>query len=121
MTGVLNPIGVPSTALPTVEDVVSGEADASPTVGGSYFLCIAPEVFGSVGAVKHRSDAYVSAIEATPPRPGHSVRVPGAGGYDQIVDSSEMVDVLENHWRPFFENIAGSAANSLRISASFNP
>ena len=35
------------------------------------------------------------------------MRVPGAGGYDQIAGSSEVVDVLENHWRPFFENIAG--------------
>lgn len=108
MTAVLNPIGVPSTALPSVEDVVSGEADNSTTVGGSYYLCIAPEVFfGSTANVKSRSDEYVKAIETTPSRPGHDVRVPGAGGYDRIADASVVVDVLENHWTPFFENIAG--------------
>ncbi len=110
MTAVLNPIGIPSTALPTVDDVVSGKADARPTVGGSYFLCIAPGVFGATGDVKQRSDAYVSSIEATPPRPGHDVRVPGSGGYDQISGSAaklSTVDVLAHHWAPFFENIAG--------------
>ena len=107
MTAVLNPLGVPSTALPTVDDVVSGNAEASPTVGGSYYLCINPSVFGQTTDVKARSDDYVSSIKQTPPRPGHSVRVPGATGYASVREESREVDVLENHRAPFFENIAG--------------
>ena len=106
MTAIINPLGVPSTAMPSVEDVVAGDG-AAPTVGGSYYLCIDPSVFGSVDAVKSRSDAYVSAIEKCPARPGHSVRVPGAKGYEFIRKSDETVDVLTNHWDPFFETIAG--------------
>ena len=107
MTSVLNPLGVPSTALPTVDDVVSGNAVASPTVGGSYYLCIDPSTFGPTSAVKSRSDGYVASIKQTPPRPGHSVRVPGAGGFTSVREGVREVDVLENHWVPFFENIAG--------------
>lgn len=107
MTAVLNPLGVPSTALPTVDDVLSGKAEASPTVGGSYYLCINPSTFGPSADVKSRSDAYVSSIKQTPARPGHSVRVPGATGYASIQSNAVEVEVLENHWAPFFENIAG--------------
>ena len=107
MTAVLNPLGVPSTALPSVDDVVSGEAESQPTVGGSYYLCIDPSVFGSLADVKSRSDGYVRNVKATPPRPGHSVRVPGSMGYEAIQNKAPEVDVLESHWSPFFDNIAG--------------
>ena len=117
MTALLNPLGVPVTALPSVEAVVSGEAVAQPTVGGSYYLCINPAVFGAVQDVKDKSDSYVSAITSTPPRPGHSVRVPGATGYEALVNNHQRVAVLEHHWAPFFENIApqyGLNENTLR-------
>lgn len=108
MTAIINPVGVPSTALPTVDEVV-GESttNTSPTVGGSYYLCINPAKFGSIDAVKARSDAYISAIEKCPPRPGHSVRVPGSRGYQFLQENAETVDVLTNHWDPFFVTIAG--------------
>ena len=106
MSAVLNPLGIPSTALPTVDDVVSGQAEATPTVGGSYYLCIDPSVFGPVGDVKARADEYVRTIKETPARPGHSVRVPGSGGYSAIQNKVSEVEVLESHWAPFFENIA---------------
>jgi len=108
MTSIINPIGVPSTALPSVEDVVAKDSgNTRPTVGGSYYLCIDPSKFGPIEAVKARSDAYVSAIEKCPPRPGHTVRVPGSTGYRTIRQNAETVDVLTNHWDPFFVNIAG--------------
>jgi LDH2 family malate/lactate/ureidoglycolate dehydrogenase len=106
MTAIINPLGVPSTELPTVEQVTSKESN-SPTVGGSYYLCIDPAKFGSIDAVKARSDAYVSAIEECPPRPGHSVRVPGSKGYQFLQADKQEVEVLKNHWDPFFTNIAG--------------
>jgi len=108
MTAIINPIGIPSTALPSVEEVVAVDStNKTPTVGGSYYLCIDPSKFGPIAEVKARSDAYVSAIEECPPRPGHSVRVPGSKGYAFLKDGAETVDVLLNHWDPFFVNIAG--------------
>ena len=108
MAAIINPIGVPSTALPTIEEVVGEDSsNTSTTVGGSYYLCINPAKFGSIDAVKQRSDDYVSAIENCPPRPGHTVRVPGAKGYEFIKQDAETVEVLTNHWEPFFVNIAG--------------
>jgi len=108
MTAIINPIGIPSTALPSVEEVVAVDStNKTPTVGGSYYLCIDPSKFGSIADVKARSDAYVSAIEDCPPRPGHSVRVPGSKGYAFLKEGAETVGVLSNHWDPFFVNIAG--------------
>jgi L-2-hydroxycarboxylate dehydrogenase (NAD+) len=107
MTAIINPIGIPSTDLPTIDDVISDDKNSSATVGGSYYLCISPAVFGSIDAVKARSDSYVAAIEDCPPRPGHSVRVPGSAGYKFLQENAQMVDVLTNHWDPFFVNIAG--------------
>ena len=108
MTAIINPLGVPSTALPTVDEVVGeGTTNSSPTVGGSYYLCINPAKFGSIEDVKARSDAYITAIENCPPRPGHSVRVPGSKGYQFLQENAETVEVLTNHWDPFFVTIAG--------------
>jgi L-2-hydroxycarboxylate dehydrogenase (NAD+) len=108
MTAIINPLGVPSTSLPTVEEVVEKDSDnTKPTVGGSYYLCINPAVFGPIDAVKSRSDAYVSAIENCPPRPGFNVRVPGSKAYESLQKDEQIVEVLSNHWDPFFVNIAG--------------
>lgn len=108
MTSVINPIGVPSTSLPTIEEIVKPDSTVkATTVGGSYYLCINPAKFGSIEKVKERSDSYISAIEACPPRPGHSVRVPGSKGYQYIQSKTEIIDILVNHWDPFFVNIAG--------------
>jgi len=108
MTAIINPIGVPSTALPSIEEIVKeGSTNKTPTVGGSFYLCINPAKFGSIDSVKARSDDYISAIETCPPRPGHSVRVPGSKGYKFLQEDAETVEVLSNHWEPFFVNIAG--------------
>jgi len=40
MTAIINPIGIPSTDLPTIDDVISDDKNSSATVGGSYYLCI---------------------------------------------------------------------------------
>ena len=121
MTAIINPIGIPSTALPTVEEVVAADSvNKTPTVGGSYYLCIDPSKFGPIANVKARSDAYVSAIEDCPPRPGHSVRVPGSKGYEFLKEGAETVDVLSNHWDPFFVNIASKyGLDEGRLRAEF--
>jgi L-2-hydroxycarboxylate dehydrogenase (NAD+) len=108
LTALVNPLGIPSTELPTVADYVTGTEKASiPTVGGSVYVCINPATFGPIADMKARSDAYVEAIEKTPARPGHSVRVPGSKGYGFLQQDGDEVEVLNNHWKPFFVNIAG--------------
>jgi LDH2 family malate/lactate/ureidoglycolate dehydrogenase len=121
MTAIINPLGVPSTALPSVEDVVVADtSNTTPTVGGSYYLCIDPSKFGPIDAVKARSDAYVAAIEECPPRPGHTVRAPGSKGYEFLRQDAETVDILANHWDPFFVNIAGKyGLNEDRLREEF--
>ncbi len=110
MTSIINPLGVPSTGLPTIEDFEkatnTGE-EVGASVGGSYFMCINPAVFGSLGAAKQRSDDYVSAIKKTKPIPGSSVRVPGEAGYKSLHQAKETVEVQDGHWEPFFNFIAG--------------
>jgi len=108
LAAIINPLGVPSTAMPSVEEVVGDTSgEGRPSVGGSYFICIDPSKFGPIAAVKERSDSYVAAIENCPPRPRHSVRVPGSTGYEFIRKGDDQVDVLTNHWDPFFVSIAG--------------
>ena len=108
MTAIINPLGIPSTELPSVEALIdSDNPNKTPTVGGSYFLCIDPSKFGSIESVKARSDAFVSAIQACPPRPGHSSRLPGEAGHEALQGGNQDVAVLSHHWAPFFENIAG--------------
>lgn len=103
MSSIINPIGVPSTEMPTIEDVQAG---SMPSVGGSYFLCIDPSHFGPLAEVQQRSDHFVEKIKQAKPRPGHHIRVPGESGYKRLVEDITEVEVLENHWQPFFENIA---------------
>ncbi len=105
LCAIINPIGVPSTELPTIEDFARGEA--APSVGGSYYLCIDPAMFGPIGAVKERSDSYIGKIRKVKPRPGERVRIPGEDGYRSLTHGESTVQVLDNHWAPFFENIAG--------------
>ena len=105
MTTIINPLGIPSTEKPTIEDYAAGET--KPSVGGSYYLCINPGRFGSIDAVKQKSDGYISKIKNVKPRPGQRVRIPGEDGYRSLTENQSTVEVLENHWAPFFENIAG--------------
>ncbi|WP_109355587.1 Ldh family oxidoreductase [Sphingorhabdus sp. EL138] len=121
MTAIINPIGIPSTSMPSIEEVVNADGDDKiPTVGGSYYLCINPAKFGSIDKVKERSDSYVSEIENCPPRPGHDVRVPGSAGYEFLQKGSQTVQVLTNHWDSFFVNIAGRyGLNESRLRDEF--
>ena len=105
MTAIINPLGVPSTEMPSIEDFAAGTT--RPSVGGSYYLCINPGRFGSIDAVKQKSDSYVNKIRNVKPRPGQRVRIPGEDGYRSLTKNESTVEVLENHWGPFFENIAG--------------
>lgn len=104
MTSIVNPLGIPSTEMPTIDDFASGAT--TPSVGGSYYLCINPARFGPIEAVKQRSDQYISKIRQVKPRPGQRVRIPGEDGYRSLTENENTVQVLDNHWVPFFENIA---------------
>lgn len=106
LCSIINPLGIPSTALPTVEEAVK-PTNELPTVGGSYYMCINPAVFGSIDLAKARSDSYVSTIRNSKPRPGHSIRVPSEGGYKKIKEASRVIEILKNHRKPFFVHIAG--------------
>jgi LDH2 family malate/lactate/ureidoglycolate dehydrogenase len=105
MTAIINPLGITCPNMPTIEDF--SEGTASPSVGGSYFLCINPAAFGSIDAVKQRSDDFIERVKSVKTRPGHSVRIPGETGYRSLKEDLTDVEVLESHWQPFFENIAG--------------
>ena len=117
LTAIVNPLGIPSSQMPTIEDYAAGAA--GPSVGGSYYLCIDPSVFGSIAAVKDRSDAFVASIKSAKPRPGHSVRLPGEPGYHALESDADEVEVFDTHWRAFFDTIAaryGLDEDGLRAS-----
>lgn len=105
MTAIINPLGVPSTEMPTIEEVEAG--DSRPSVGGSYYLCINPARFGAIDEVKERSDNYIERIKNAKPRPGQRIRIPGESAYNSLQQNDDQVEVLNNHWQPFFETIAG--------------
>lgn len=105
MTAIINPLGITSTELPTIDDFAQG--DAAPSVGGSYYLCINPGRFGSIDQVKQKSDNFINKVKNVKPRPGQSVRIPGETGYRSLQEGHTQIEVLENHWQPFFETIAG--------------
>ena len=70
-------------------------------------MAINPAVFGSIDAVKQKSDEFINKVKSVKPRPGHSVRIPGETGYRSLKEDQREVEVLESHWQPFFETIAG--------------
>jgi L-2-hydroxycarboxylate dehydrogenase (NAD+) len=118
MTAIINPLGIPATELPTIDDFARGEA--APSVGGSYFMAINPAAFGSIDAVKQKSDDFIKKVKNVKPRPGHHVRIPGESGYQSLKDDQTEVDVLECHWQPFFETIAGKYdLNENKLRADF--
>lgn len=106
LSAIVNPLGVPSSELPTIEEFADGTAKHT-SVGGSYFMCMDPSKFGPLAAMQARSDAYVSAIKNCKPRPGHRVRIPGETAYISLSKDSVYVEVLTNHWDPIFVTIAG--------------
>ena len=105
MTSIINPVGIPSCDLPTIDDFASG--NAAPRVGGSYFIAINPATFGSIETVKQKSDDFIGKVKNVKPRPGHRVRIPGETGYQSLKEDRTEVEVLACHWQPFFETIAG--------------
>ncbi len=113
LTAIVNPIGIPSTELPTVADYAENEsreekAALPPSVGGSYFLCIDPSALmpDGLAKTKSRSDAYTQSILNTPSKPDESVRMPGQNGYSSLQRGDEEVKVICQHWDTFFEHIA---------------
>jgi LDH2 family malate/lactate/ureidoglycolate dehydrogenase len=110
MTAIANPIGVPVNRISDTDDfqaALHGKGEATTTVGGSYYMCINPAVFGPIDAMKARSDDFVGAVRKSKTRPGHRIRMPGETAYNNLARNSETIEVLTNHWQPFFENIAG--------------
>ncbi len=107
LSGIINPGGTITPEVPTLGDIVDGASDKT-SVGGSYFLCMDPSHFGPIGEVLAKADRFAQAIEDSPARPGQrNPRMPGSSGYKRIVEDSEMVEVLDSHWEPFFKTQAG--------------
>ncbi|MGI9324130.1 MAG: Ldh family oxidoreductase [Pseudomonadales bacterium] len=109
MTAIANPIGIPVNKISDVDTYLAateGKAEATTTVGGSYYLCIDPSVFGPIEAVKQKSDAFVRSIHQSRQRPKHSVRLPGETAHQHLNAASDTINVLSNHWEPFFNTIA---------------
>ena len=104
MTAIINPLGVPSTQMPPIEEYAAGRG--RPSVGGSYFMAINPAVFGPLAAVLQRGDDFARSVRGVRPRPGHRVRLPGEAGYQSLVTGNDAIEILEAHWEPFFGTIA---------------
>ena len=104
LSAIINPLGIPSSELPSIDDFANG--NAAPSVGGSFYICIDPSRFGSIEKVKEKSDRFVREIKNVKPRPSQRVRIPGEDGYQSLIENRTTVDVLENHWGPFFNHIA---------------
>ncbi len=110
MAAIINPLGVSVPEISDTDDYLAameGEGEATTTVGGSYYICINPAVFGPIAAVKERSDAFVRAVKECPTRPDQRIRIPGETAYNNLQADNDEVDVLVNHWDPFFKTIAG--------------
>ena len=107
MSAIINPGGVITPEVPSLGDIIAGEAKGT-SVGGSYFLCIDPSKFGPLGDVLAKSDRFAQAIEDTKPLPGsRGCRMPGASGWRSLQSNSEDVAVLASHWAPYFDTQAG--------------
>jgi len=46
-------------------------------------------------------------VKSTETRPGQRIRIPGETAFNNLQKGEHMVDVLVNHWEPFFDDIAG--------------
>jgi L-2-hydroxycarboxylate dehydrogenase (NAD+) len=101
LTSIINPIGRITPHVPRIAEFAQ-KADY-PSVGGSFFMAFDPSVFGPIDNVKAKADDFASIIKNTKPRPGKSVRMPGAKGYKTLMSGNTEVLVLENHWAPFWE------------------
>ena len=122
LTALVNPIGIPSHQLPTIDDFEQGRG--RPSVGGSYFIAIDPSIFGPFGEFLRKTDDFVAAVKSTTPRPGHSVRMPGEPGFNRLRAEHTHIEVLEHHWQPFFDTIAGRynlTEQTLRESFTHRP
>jgi len=122
LTALVNPIGIPSHQLPSIQDFEQGRG--RPSVGGSYFIAIDPSVFGPFGEFLRKTDDFVATVKSTPPRPGHSVRMPGEPGFNRLRAEHTHIEVLEHHWQPFFDTIAGRynlTEQTLRESFTHRP
>jgi L-2-hydroxycarboxylate dehydrogenase (NAD+) len=107
LQSIINPLGVITPEVPSLTEILEGDADAA-SVGGSFYLCIDPSHFGPVEDVKAKSDRYAQAILASKPRvEGRNTRMPGARGWRSLMSGAEEVEVLASHWDPFFVTQAG--------------
>ncbi len=107
LQSLINPIGIITPEVPTLADFLTGRAETT-SVGGSFYLCIDPSVFGPIDEVKAKSDRYARAIVDTPALPGgRPPRMPGARGWRSLMSGADDVEVLDSHWEPFFATQAG--------------
>lgn len=107
MTAVINPLGTIAPEVPSLTEILDGDATTT-SVGGSYYLCIDPSKFGPIAEVKAKSDRLAEAVENTQPLPnGRGCRMPGSSGWKSLESGAEEVKVLASHWAPFFDTQAG--------------
>ncbi len=107
MQAIINPLGIITPEVPSLSDFLTGDAETT-SVGGSFYLCIDPSVFGPIDDVKAKSDRYVQAIQESKPLvEGRNPRMPGARGWRSLMSGAEEVEVFESHWDPFFQTQAG--------------
>ena len=55
LTAIINPLGVITPEVPSLTDIIAGDAEGT-SVGGSYYICIDPSKFGPLGDVLAKSD-----------------------------------------------------------------
>ena len=110
LSAIINPMGITANQISDTDDyqrALTEGAEVTATVGGSYYICINPAAFGPIAAVKARSDDFIAAVKSTETRPGQRIRIPGETAFNNLQQGNNMVDVLVNHWEPFFDYIAG--------------
>ena len=107
LQSIINPVGIITPEVPTLTDFLTDKAEAT-SVGGSFYLCIDPSVFGPIEDVKAKADRYARAIQDTQPMPGaRPPRMPGSRGWRSLMSGADEVEVLDSHWEPFFRTQAG--------------
>jgi L-2-hydroxycarboxylate dehydrogenase (NAD+) len=107
LESIINPVGVITPEVSTLEDYVNQTATTA-SVGGSFYLCIDPSHFGPIAEVKAKSDRFAEAVMSCQTLPGvERCVMPGYEGWESLMSNADDVEVLASHWEPFFKTQAG--------------
>ena len=101
MNVIINPVAERLSAeTPRIAEFLE-PADA-PSVSGSHFVAINPAAMGSMEDVLDKADRLARTVQESKPRPGKSVRMPGASAWKRLRQHGDEVRILANHWDPFW-------------------